>query len=309
MKGDIMTKRKEILKKGEIIPLTYDFVFNEIFANEKNINILENFISNILNLNIEEVRGSLHIKPRDLELNNKSERNKQIDLLLEYHGDLINIELNNNSGEGIKERNLVYACSVHASQLEYGDNSYKKINKTIQINLNTKPNSTGLLIDKYNLKNEYNKTYSDKLVIYMIDISLGVDMCYNGTSDKLAKWCYVLTSQTEDELGKYLGDIMNEKEQNQLVDEMNKLSSNEKVIALYSAYSREELERNTLIIEAEEKGIEKGIEKGRQEGIEQGREEEKEKMIKKLYEKGLPIKEISEIVNKSEEEVKDIVNK
>ena len=32
-------------------------------------------------------------------------------------------------------------------------------------------------------------------------------------------------------------------------------------------------------------------------------------MIKKLYEKGLPIKEISEIVNKSEEEVKDIVNK
>ena len=303
-----MTKRTQVLKRGEIIPLTYDFVFNEIFANEKNINILENFISNILNLNIEEVRGSLHIKPRDLELNNKSERNKQIDLLLEYHGDLINIELNNNSGEGIKERNLVYACSVHASQLEYGDNSYKKINKTIQINLNTKPNSTGLLIDKYNLKNEYNKTYSDKLVIYMIDISLGVDMCYNGTSDKLAKWCYVLTSQTEDELGKYLGDIMNEKEQNQLVDEMNKLSSNEKVIALYSAYSREELERNTLIIEAEEKGIEKGIEKGRQEGIEQGREEEKEDMIKKLYEKDLPIKEISEIVNKPEKEIKNILN-
>ena len=292
-----MIKRKKILKKGEIIPLTYDFVFNEIFANEKNINILENFISNILNLNIEEVRGSLHIKPRDLGLNNKSERNKQIDLLLEYHGDLINIELNNNSGEGIKERNLVYACSVHASQLEYGDNSYKKINKTIQINLNTKPNSTGLLIDKYNLKNEYNKTYSDKLVIYMIDISLGVDMCYNGTSDKLAKWCYVLTSQTEDELGKYLGDIMNEKEQNQLVDEMNKLSSNEKVIALYSAYSREELERNTLIIEAEEKGIEKGI------------EQKTEEVIRKLYERGVSIKEISEIVNKTEEEIENILDR
>ena len=296
-----MTKRTQVLKKGEIIPLTYDFVFNEIFANEKNINILENFISNILNLNIEEVRGSLHIKPRDLELNNKSERNKQIDLLLEYHGDLINIELNNNSGEGIKERNLVYACSVHASQLEYGDNSYKKINKTIQINLNTKPNSTGLLIDKYNLKNEYNKTYSDKLVIYMIDISLGVDMCYNGNSDKLAKWCYVLTSQTEDELGKYLGDIMNEKEQNQLVDEMNKLSSNEKVIALYSAYSREELERNTLIIEAEEKGIEKGIEKGRQEGINQA--------IKQMYQNKMDILEIAKILNKTEEEIKNIIDR
>ena len=292
-----MIKRTQVLKKGEIIPLTYDFVFNEIFANEKNINILENFISNILNLNIEEVRGSLHIKPRDLELNNKSERNKQIDLLLEYHGDLINIELNNNSGEGIKERNLVYACSIHASQLEYGDNSYKKINKTIQINLNTKPNSTGLLIDKYNLKNEYNKTYSDKLVIYMIDISLGVDMCYNGTSDKLAKWCYVLTSQTEDELGKYLGDIMNEKEQNQLVDEMNKLSSNEKVIALYSAYSREELERNTLIIEAEEKGIEQG----RQEGINQA--------IRQMYQNKMDILEIAKILNKTEEEIKNIIDR
>ena len=300
-----MIKRTQVLKKGEIIPLTYDFVFNEIFANEKNINILENFISNILNLNIEEVRGSLHIKPRDLGLNNKSERNKQIDLLLEYHGDLINIELNNNSGEGIKERNLVYACSVHASQLEYGDNSYKKINKTIQINLNTKPNSTGLLIDKYNLKNEYNKTYSDKLVIYMIDISLGVDMCYNGTSDKLAKWCYVLTSQTEDELGKYLGDIMNEKEQNQLVDEMNKLSSNEKVIALYSAYSREELERNTLIIEAEEKGIEQGIEQG----IEKGRQEGINQAIKQMYQNKMDILEIAKILNKTEEEIKNIIDR
>ena len=89
---------------------------------------------------------------------------------------------------------------------------------------------------------------------------------------------------------------MNEKEQNQLVDEMNKLSSNEKVIALYSAYSREELERNTLIIEAEEKGIEKGI------------EQKTEEVIRKLYEKGVSIKEISEIVNKTEEEIENILN-
>ena len=93
---------------------------------------------------------------------------------------------------------------------------------------------------------------------------------------------------------------MNEKEQNQLVDEMNKLSSNEKVIALYSAYSREELERNTLIIEAEEKGIEKGIE--------QGIEQKTEEVIKKLYERGVSIKEISEIVNKTEEEIENILN-
>ena len=78
-------------------------------------------------------------------------------------------------------------------------------------------------------------------------------------------------------------------------------SSNEKVIALYSAYSREELERNTLIIEAEEKGIEKGIE--------QGLEQKTEEVIRKLYEKGLPIKEISEIVNKTEEEIENILNK
>ena len=32
-------------------------------------------------------------------------------------------------------------------------------------------------------------------------------------------------------------------------------------------------------------------------------------MIKKLYEKGLPIKEISEIVNKTEEEIENILNK
>lgn len=33
-------------------------------------------------------------------------------------------------------RNVVYACNIHGRQLEYKDNTYTKIKKTIQINLN-----------------------------------------------------------------------------------------------------------------------------------------------------------------------------
>ena len=36
--------RKIKLEEGKIIPLKYDFMFMEIFNNEKNIDIIESFI-------------------------------------------------------------------------------------------------------------------------------------------------------------------------------------------------------------------------------------------------------------------------
>ena len=40
----------EILKKGELISLTFDIMFTEIFNNPDNICILEEFISNYLDI-------------------------------------------------------------------------------------------------------------------------------------------------------------------------------------------------------------------------------------------------------------------
>lgn len=43
------------LKENELIPLTFDIMFTEIFNNPDNICILEEFISNYLDIPLKEV--------------------------------------------------------------------------------------------------------------------------------------------------------------------------------------------------------------------------------------------------------------
>ena len=83
------------------------------------------------------------------------------------------------------------------------------------------------------------------------------------------------------DLIKELGDDLMEKEvQDKLVDTLDTYSQDEEVIALYSAYSKEELEKNTLINEAKRDGIEQGIKQGKIEGINQRNIEIAKKMLK-----------------------------
>ena len=86
---------KTKLKKGQIIPLTFDYMFTEIFNDEDNICILEEFISFYLDIPLNEVRGNLKLLSRKLKMESKIESKKEVDLLLNLNGEKINIELNN----------------------------------------------------------------------------------------------------------------------------------------------------------------------------------------------------------------------
>ena len=67
-------KRKQMLKPGEIIPIIYDYVFTSIFNNPKNIDILEVFIADILNIPLEKIKGKVELQPRELEIQNKNNK-------------------------------------------------------------------------------------------------------------------------------------------------------------------------------------------------------------------------------------------
>lgn len=291
------------LKDGEIIPLNYDVVFNAIFSKEENMCLIENLVSACLKMNREEIRGNLIINNRDINKDNKNERHKQVDLLLDYKGEKINIELNNRTSIGGIERNVVYVCNIHGRQLKFKDNNYSKINKTIQININTKHSNNHDLIEKYTLKNDYNDELSEKFEINMIDVEKGCEMCYNGSEEILAKWCYVLVSKSKDELEKYLGDIMENNEKEQMIEEVTKYSDDDDVVALYSAYSREELERNTELIEAKQQAIEEGIKQGIKQGIEQGIETNKKESAINLFCNGVSKEIIMKSLNITSEQL------
>ena len=116
-------------------------------------------------------------------------------------------------------------------------------------------------------------------------------ICYTDYSNKLARWCMVLTSRTEEEFRKYLGDDLMEKEtKSKLVDETLKQTHDNDVVALYFEKSKEELEKNTLIVEAEQKGI----------------KNEKINIAKNMLKKGMNIEDIIDITGLTKEEIEKL---
>ena len=127
----------ETIKDGDIIPLTFDIMFTEIFNNEDCLCVLEEFVAGYFNYPLESVRGNLKILSRRLPKENRIDSRKKVDLLLNLNGRKINIEMSNSRSNGVVNRNIVYLCKIYGEQLKYGDDSYSNINESVQIVFNT----------------------------------------------------------------------------------------------------------------------------------------------------------------------------
>ncbi len=291
--------RKEKLEEGKIIPLTYDYVFTAIFNNPENIDIVENFLSCYLEIPLEKIKGKVKLCSRDLQLEGKQEANKQVDLILELEDEKINIELSNKVNQGTIDRNIIYACNIHSGNLKYGDNSYNKIGRTIQINLNNCRTSNKLK-ETYYFRNEEGKILSEKFRIDFVDMVIGSKLCYTDSESNLTKWCFAFTTQKKEAFQKVVGEIeMEEKARKKLIEEVDKYSTDEEVVALYSAYTRQELEYNTFVEDAKEEGI--------QQGIQQGVEQEKETIAKNLLKENVDIEIIMKVTGLTKEQISTIV--
>ena len=302
MKTDL---RKLTLLKGEIIPLCFDYVFTAVFNNPDNIIIIENFLATYFDVPLNEVKGNVEILPRELPLESKQTANKQIDLLIKLKGELINIELSNKINQDIIDRNIIFATNTHSRNLKYGSNDYRDINRTIQINLvNYRINDE--LIERYFFRNEKGKILSEKIEIDYVDMVIGKKLCYT-KDEKIARWCNVFLSKTEEELRKALGDDLMENEaKDKVIDEVNKYSRDEEVIQIYTKLSKQEMERNTFIEEARSEGLKRGIEEGIQQGIIEGAKNEKLSIAKNLLAIGTKIEDISQVTGLTIEEIQKL---
>ena len=118
--------RMKKLEKGAIVPITFDYVFCNIFNNPDNIIILENFLACYLEVPLNKIRGHVELLHREFVIEHKKEANKQIDLLVDIEGEKINIEFQKEISDGIINRNVVFACKVHAGQLKLQKREEKK---------------------------------------------------------------------------------------------------------------------------------------------------------------------------------------
>ena len=292
--------------KTELIPLNYDLAFTSIFNKEENIIILENFISTYLEIPLKEIKGNLKLLNRDLKKENKKESKKEVDLLLNYRGKKINIELSNKVSQGTIDRNVVYVCNIHSKQLKKGDRDYSHINETIQINLNNFRCNEEIR-ESYYLRNEKGKILSKKLRIDTVDMVKAKEICYTKDETKLTRWCKILTSTSEEEIRMIMGDDLMEKESKEkLLEEMNEFSDDEENIFLYTTLPRSEMEQNTYIYEAREEGYNDGFNNGFNDGFNDGILDGKKQMVINMLKKNIDVNTISEISGMTIKEINNI---
>ncbi len=306
--------RSKQLEEGAIVPITFDYVFCNIFNNPDNIIVLENFLSCYLEVPLSKLRGHVEILSRNLIIEHKKEANKQIDLLVDIEGEKVNIELQNKKSEGIINRNVVFASKIHARQLKMksekgkkeSESKYAGIKRTLQINL-MRGKEKKKVKESYFLTNEEGEILTKKLQIDLVNMEKGKELCYTKEETKLARWCRVILATTREEFEEALGEDLMEKEAKDLLEEkVEQYSQDEEVIEMYSEYSRAELETESVLEEAKEQAMKQG----REEGIEQGREEGiREKQIeiaRKMLEENMDKNTVSRITDLSIEEIEKL---
>ena len=310
--------RTSLLPPGEIIPLSFDVQFNRILNNEENIIILENFLAIYFERPVENFKGKVKLVSRNIPTENKKEHDKQVDLVVDIDGEKTNIELNNNNAIGITNRNIVMACCIHGKQLKYQDKNYSKIKKTVQININNFACNDSEPIETYYLRNKSGNVLTEKFRIDIVDVAKITKKEYNSSNKKLSKFLKALNVKKLDDFKKEIGGIMEKEAENKLINDVDKYSQDDEVIALYSAYSKQELEHNTILLEkleeATKKATEEGLEKGMKEGLKQGIEQGLEKglqqknieIAKKMLEEKLENSIITKITGLSKKEIENI---
>ena len=286
---DELKKERRDMEKNKIIQVKYDILFHDLF-NEEDISTLEWAASQILECEPSELKGRVSVKNVRLTRTNPKERNKYVDLIIEYKNEKIILELNNNYS-GIYTRNLFYAFNVLSNY--YNTNNYSYYNKdsmfkVILVNLNW------YKIKKDDIKSkeiEIIKCPNTNIEDYMLKIMhINLDYYDNIRYDKLEKFdkLYKLLTVSDKEELEYFKNI---KELNSYSKKIEILSNSDSYM---EAIMSEEMEKNLANEEAYYTGLL------------DGQLETKTLIVKNLLNKNLSDSEIMELVNISKEELNNI---
>ncbi len=272
-----------------------DFVFKRIFGNEKHTNILISFLNAVMKP-IDPIK-SVQIRNSDIEKEHIEDKYSRLDIkAITNNGEHINIEIQVKNEYNMIKRSLYYWSKMFENQIVEGDN-YDKLSKTVCINiLDFKYLKSDNFHNTYRLKEiTTNEELTDSMELHFIEIpKLRKLDNTEEISDMLEAWIAFIQSPASSVVEKL---EMSKKEIKEAKDELLRLSGDDKERERYEMRKESLLEQNSLLANAEKKGIEKG----RQEGIIEIAKNlilnglDNDLIIKST---GLSLKEITELRNK-----------
>lgn len=234
-----------------------DFVFKRIFGNEKHPSILISFLNAVMKP-IDPIK-LVQIRNSDIEKEHIEDKYSRLDIkAVTNNGEHINIEIQVKNEYNMIKRSLYYWSKMFESQIVEGDN-YNKLSKTVCINiLDFKYLKNDNFHNTYRLKEiTTNEELTDTMELHFIEIpKLRKLDDKEEVSDMLEAWIAFISSPASEVVNKL---EMSSKEIKEAKDELLRMSGDDKERERYERRKESLLEQNSLLANAEQKGIEKGI--------------------------------------------------
>ncbi|MCH5193630.1 MAG: Rpn family recombination-promoting nuclease/putative transposase [Oscillospiraceae bacterium] len=259
---------------NKLVSPKLDIVFKKLFS--ENIDILTEFLSDILDIPIEKIKDITVLNP-DILPESVGEKSYRLDLLVNVDGKFINIEMQVRSEKHFGDRILVYWSKMYSNQLDSGE-SYGKLCPCIVITITDFD-----LFDHEDYHSEFgvwdvehNNKLSDKMAIHFFELKkVPKDIDKAGRKEL---WLQFIKAE--------------DKEAFDMLENTNVTGIKKGIQAVYKMSSDERtrelirMRENALHLEATllEEAIETGMEKGREE------------IIQKMRAKGMTDEQINDIL-------------
>ena len=273
------------------VKLTNNYAFQKIFKNTK---IVKGFLMALLDLKEYEIKKIEITDPFTLGKNNEEKEGiLDIKLILNQNRK-INIEMQNTYQDDWTERSLFYNCRMFTDGFQKG-HPYGELPPCIHVgilsfNQMISPN----YYHKISLMDEKTKEiYSRKFQFHMLELKKLENVKEKQKRKPLYQWAKLIAAQTWEELEQ---ESKGNKYIERALEEMIKISQDEKERYLYLREEMAESDRVSQIQSAQRIGHEKGRVEGKKEG-------EILKLISLAQKKILKNKTLSQIADELEEDV------
>lgn len=292
---DIIKEEVAIIKK---LNLKTDIIFRTFFSRKGNEYFLIDFLNALLNVEIKSIKIRDEVS---LERLSTFEKGGRLDLQAKLdNGTIVNIEMQVSDEGNITQRTAFYSSKVISKETEKGT-KYKDISKVIMINIldydlldfSECVSKTAIVLDKH-------RDYEiiDGITWYFIELPKFRKSNPN-MENKLNQWLAII-----DDYDKEMIELA--EKNNQIIEkakiELGTLTGDEEIKRIAELKEKWEMDYNSAVQNAEERGLTQGRAEGHVAGI----AEEKRNIAKKLISLNIPKEKIIEITGLIEEEIEKL---
>ena len=281
------------LKENEVIPVTFDLMFKEVFTSPDCHNFTCRMISGITGINENYLRKNLKVINNEVPKGQLKERTKRTDVLLNIEKNIINLEMNSIYYDGLFEKNDLYQHGLLASATRIGE-KYTDIKTVIQINIDNFSKFKKAIsvfkvmeIDTKEIENEH-------YIKYHISLPKIQKKYYNREKLSYLEKQLVMIGINKKDLLKEIS--LGDEVLMELKKKVEVLSEDEVFANIYDEERDKMMVENDKLAYAEKQGLEKG------------KEHERLEIAKTMLSKGFSLEDIIECTGITKEELNNLKN-